>query len=77
MKLAAAQNRILLIFVASFLLLLSLVSISYEQKAIYSQDLRDLVLRFLAIYSGNPEIIPGLSRLRGDHLWMSPKPICG
>jgi hypothetical protein len=61
MKLVNAQNRILLVFVLSLLAVLSLVSVSYARKAIYSQDLRDLVVRFLAIYSiPLGVIIPGI-----------------
>lgn len=51
MKFRIAQVWILLIFLASLLVLLSLVAFSYEKQAIYSDDLRDLVVRFLAVYS--------------------------
>ena len=61
MKLVTAQNRILLVFVLSLLAVLALVSISYAQRAIYSSDLRDVVVRFLAIYSiPLGVIIPGM-----------------
>ena len=35
----------------SLVLQLSLVALSYGRSAIYSDDLRDLVVRFLAVYS--------------------------
>jgi hypothetical protein len=71
MKLLTAQNRILLVFVISLLALLCLASISYAQRSIYSSDLRDLVLRFLAIYSVPlGVIIPGIfgKASSGKHL---------
>jgi hypothetical protein len=51
MKFSVAQLWILSVFVASLLLELCLVGGSYARNAIYPQDLRDLAIRFLAIYS--------------------------
>ena len=51
MKFRTAQNWILLIFMASLLLELSLIGLTFGRGAIYPEDLRDITLRFLAIYS--------------------------
>jgi len=51
MTFRTAQLWILLIFIASLLLQLFLVAVDYGRNAIYSDDLRNLVVRFLAIYS--------------------------
>src|SRR5271169_2037411 len=51
MKFSVAQVRILSVFIASLLVGLSLLGVSFAKNAIYSQDLRDLAVRFLAIYS--------------------------
>jgi hypothetical protein len=46
-----AQTWILLVFLAALLIELSLVGLSYQRREIYAQDLLDLALRFLVIYS--------------------------
>lgn len=51
MKFAVAQIWILAVFVVSLLLELSLVGASLATNAIYPQDLRDLTVRYLAIYA--------------------------
>jgi len=51
MKFSVAQLWILSVFVSSLLLELCLTGVSYAKNAIYTQDLRDLAVRFLAIYS--------------------------
>jgi hypothetical protein len=51
MKFSVAQFCILSVFVVSLLLALCLVGFSYGKNAIYAEDLRELTVRFLAIYS--------------------------
>ena len=51
MRFAVAQTWILVVFLATFLIDLSLAGVSYLRHEIYAPDLLDLALRFLAVYS--------------------------
>jgi hypothetical protein len=51
MQFRVAQVWILAIFMTSVVLELCLVGVSFIRGAIYADDLRDLTVRFLAIYS--------------------------
>lgn len=57
MRFRRAQSQIFLVFAGSLLLGLALAVVSYARGQIYAEDLREISVRFLAVYSAPLGII--------------------